>query len=291
MWMDFALRVAGHPYAKFSLNCSDDIRPETFEFWSAVATVASSVLELLDRATAERVYISQWLLHNIQSMLAPLSGVHEKYREYAEAVVSEKLHGYNGELLEIFNEAFDRAEQRKRFFRKIAIASQPFDFPAMLHSILQRRRIGQRSGVFGISLVFRGDKEILRDAMEEMLNNSIREYQQMLARSVAGESDDRPTVTIRLERFSRAGDPRDWIRLVFEDNGPGIPANKALTIFNGSKNGHERGGFGLLFVADVIRAHGGSIRVVPTSGRGATFEIEMPEQTQEQEDSNATLVV
>lgn len=68
------------------------------------------------------------------------------------------------------------------------------------------------------------------------------------------------------------------VRLRVTDTGTGIAPELKSRIFQpfvSSKR--DRGtGLGLWIVAQIVTQHGGRIRVLPRSGRGTTFEVELP---------------
>ncbi|MBI2925567.1 MAG: response regulator [Verrucomicrobia bacterium] len=74
----------------------------------------------------------------------------------------------------------------------------------------------------------------------------------------------------------------DKVRVVFQDNGPGIPAENLLKIFDPFFTTKEVGkgtGLGLSLCYGMIQEHGGTISVHSPVGEGATFVIELPVAT------------
>jgi signal transduction histidine kinase len=70
---------------------------------------------------------------------------------------------------------------------------------------------------------------------------------------------------------------RVWI--TFEDNGPGIPdeiKDKILQPFFTTKKGTEGTGLGLSITHDIVKAHGGELKVESTVGKGTEFTIKLP---------------
>jgi PAS domain S-box-containing protein len=63
-------------------------------------------------------------------------------------------------------------------------------------------------------------------------------------------------------------------KIVFEDNGSGIPAAQKTSIFN--KGSGKTGRFGLFLSKEILGYHGMSIREDGEPGKGARFEIEVP---------------
>jgi two-component system NtrC family sensor kinase len=71
----------------------------------------------------------------------------------------------------------------------------------------------------------------------------------------------------------------DRVRIVFEDNGPGIPAENLKKIFNPFFTTKEVGkgtGLGLSLCYGIVSEHGGTITPHSTEGEGAKFVIEIP---------------
>src|SRR5581483_7464786 len=71
------------------------------------------------------------------------------------------------------------------------------------------------------------------------------------------------------------------VRLVVEDSGVGIPKHHLPHIFNRfyrvpDPNPEKGLGLGLSFVAAIVKAHGGEIRVHSEIGKGSRFEVLLP---------------
>jgi len=71
----------------------------------------------------------------------------------------------------------------------------------------------------------------------------------------------------------------DCVRITFQDNGPGIPAENLKKIFNPFFTTKEVGkgtGLGLSLCYGIVSEHGGTITPQSTPGEGATFVIRLP---------------
>ncbi len=74
------------------------------------------------------------------------------------------------------------------------------------------------------------------------------------------------------------------IRVVVEDEGPGIPAREREHLFErfyrgsraGQRTANQGTGLGLSLVAEHVRLHGGRVSVEDNPGRGSRFVIELP---------------
>jgi C4-dicarboxylate-specific signal transduction histidine kinase len=72
---------------------------------------------------------------------------------------------------------------------------------------------------------------------------------------------------------------RERIRIVFADNGPGIPPAIAQRVFDPFFTTKEVGtgtGLGLSIAYSIVKEHGGEITLGDTPGGGATFRLELP---------------
>jgi two-component system NtrC family sensor kinase len=104
------------------------------------------------------------------------------------------------------------------------------------------------------------------------LNLLVNAYQAIVERGAGGEE---PRGEIRLETEHRDG--RIFVRVV--DNGAGIAPAHLERIFDPFFTTKEVGvgtGLGLSTSFNIVRAHGGKIRVESEPGRGARFELELP---------------
>jgi signal transduction histidine kinase len=85
-----------------------------------------------------------------------------------------------------------------------------------------------------------------------------------------------PGTEIRVHTRSSGGS----VELVVEDDGPGVPADLAPTLFERFVRGAgDRGGsfgLGLAIVSAVAESHGGSVMLDRTSARGARFVVRLP---------------
>jgi signal transduction histidine kinase len=131
----------------------------------------------------------------------------------------------------------------------------------------QARESGTRIETTGpeAGLRVRADPSALAVAIRNLIDNAIK-------------YSPRESV-VRIE-WGAAGD-RVAIRVV--DRGPGIPEREQRAIFHrfvrgqAAVDGHVPGtGVGLAMVQDIVRAHGGEIRIKSQVGHGSTFTILLP---------------
>ena len=82
-----------------------------------------------------------------------------------------------------------------------------------------------------------------------------------------------PKLTVRSKRVDSK------IQIDVEDNGPGIPdeiKSKILQPFFTTKKGTQGTGLGLSITNDIIKAHGGELRIESKITEGSTFIVLLP---------------
>jgi two-component system CheB/CheR fusion protein len=76
--------------------------------------------------------------------------------------------------------------------------------------------------------------------------------------------------------LAKVGHASEYVRVDVEDDGPGVPSEMKAGIFEPFVSSRGRGlGLGLPICREVVRAHGGEIVEIGTSG-GAHFVILLP---------------
>jgi len=127
---------------------------------------------------------------------------------------------------------------------------------------------GVTSSAQGLLMV-RGNRELLRQAIENLVRNAVRYTE-------AGTA-----VEISLKKKLVGG--REWAHVEVLDHGPGVPESELFNIFRpfyrvGDSRERQSGGTGVgLAIADrAVRLHGGSLRALNAPGAGLVMEMELP---------------
>jgi signal transduction histidine kinase len=140
-----------------------------------------------------------------------------------------------------------------------------------LTEVIQKlaRLMGEEARVRGIALTVRPEQDSLMVPMD------VDKLQQALINIVknAMESID-GTGSIGIAMEKQPGD-RAVVRIT--DTGSGLAPGEVEKIFDPDYTTKEKGlGLGLPIAYEIIRGHGGTIRVQSSPGQGTTFEIELP---------------
>ncbi len=101
------------------------------------------------------------------------------------------------------------------------------------------------------------------------------------------QNEYKPTVVVRTSYLPLSGGPtrpddpvgRGGVRISVQDNGPGIPdsiKDKIFQPFFTTKPTGQGTGLGLSLSYDIIKAHGGELKVESNTGSGSLFIIQLP---------------
>jgi len=102
------------------------------------------------------------------------------------------------------------------------------------------------------------------DKLEQAIFNFVKNAME----SISGEG----TIMISVDPGGK-----DRISIKISDNGCGMTSEEVERIFNPEYTTKEKGlGLGLPLAHEIIRGHGGEIRVLSQQGSGTTFEIILP---------------
>lgn len=124
----------------------------------------------------------------------------------------------------------------------------------------------------------RGNRQALLGALQNLINNAI----QACGKGARLEINMAP---------AQARAETQGVLLSVSDNGPGIPDDVRERLFEPFFTTHTRGtGLGLAVVQAVARAHDGAVWVDSESGRGATFTLFLPVQSQAARKSNESSI-
>ena len=124
----------------------------------------------------------------------------------------------------------------------------------------------------GTAFLVLGDEGRLRQVISNLMSNALT------------HTPDGSPISVRIHAGQRAGNPPvPSVVLEVIDHGPGLTPEQASRVFErfyradqarGRKTGGS--GLGLAIVNALVAAHGGTVNVDTSPGRGATFRITLP---------------
>lgn len=226
------------------------------------------MLRIRGRADRERVWagMARESAHQLATPLSSLGGWIEVLEERAESepAIASAMGHMRGDL-DRLNRVASRFERIGRPPRQdpvdlAALTTRVADYfaarvPSLAHRVTITTEVGEGS------LIVRGDAVLIEWALEAIVKNSVD--------ALAGRGG---TVAIAVERRAP-----DEVRVRVADDGPGVPLENRLRIFEPGFSTKKSGwGIGLSLARRIIEEnHRGRIAHVPAD-RGATFDIILP---------------
>ena len=140
-----------------------------------------------------------------------------------------------------------------------------------LTEVIQKlaRLMGEEARVRGITLTVRPEPDALMvpmdvDKLQQALINIVKNAMESI--------DGTGSIDIAMEK-----QPGERAVVRITDTGSGLAPGEVEKIFDPDYTTKEKGlGLGLPIAYEIVRGHGGTIRVQSSAGQGTTFEIELP---------------
>lgn len=235
-----------------------------------IARLAGTMNHMLDRLERAQARQRQFVSDTSHELRSPIASIREQAEvalayperssatELADATLADALR-----LQQLVNDLLLLAKADEH---SLALSPDAVDLDDLVLEAAERLRTSTRTRV-DVSRVsagrVMGNAASLRRAVDNLFDNAARH-----AASV---------VSISL------GERKREVVLAVEDDGPGIAASDRKRVFDrfvrlDEARARERGGagLGLSIVAEVVSAHGGSVRVGESAMGGARLEVRLP---------------
>lgn len=150
-------------------------------------------------------------------------------------------------------------------------ARKEFDIKILIEEVLEfasyvfeQSGIEARADLPGAPVFIYGDRELIRQALLNMIRNSIQAMSEggvfeLSLKTVGGPSSD------------------EAVEIFISDSGPGVPEDIREKVFDPFFTTKETGaGLGLAIVSQIVQTHSGYIDLIDTQSGGASFIISMP---------------
>ena len=209
--------------------------------------------------------MSAGIAHEFKNALATILG-------YAQMSALEHdpevLRGYAREIQKESQSLAAIVTDFLNFARPLSAAIQDVDLGDLLEGVVSDLQ-SHRPGSYKTAFVANGqaivpcDATLMRQAFSNLLINAVE--------AMGGMG----TLTVQMDQVSER--QKDYVRVVIEDSGPGIPTEQLprifLPFFTTKSNGT---GLGLSLVQKVVLAHKGRIEVHNRDVPGARFTVTLP---------------
>ncbi len=217
------------------------------------------------------------IAHNFNNALAGLIGV---------ASLAKELHPEDAELQQDLEAILTQARRMANWTRFLLTYAQ--EGPRNPQRANVNRLITDAVGILRPAL---GTEFAVRTRLAEGLPkvlvdvSQFRELCEQIIVNAAEATNNAGMITIRTESILMSGvsengegpEERPWVRIRFEDNGPGMPPEVLSNVFDPFFTTHFPGrGLGLAAVKGVVEAHGGTISVRSEPGHGTCFDVLLP---------------
>ncbi|GAB3454572.1 sensor histidine kinase [Massilia terrae] len=238
-----------------------------------LAPVVVAFNDLLGRAAAGARAQQEFQANVAHQLRTPLAGLKlqlewlaEHHKDDAESRASlDLMLRANERLIREVNQLLALARAEPSHFETARL--EALDLSALVADAVQA--LVDQAVARGIDLGFalttapvRGDRFLLRDLLDNMVDNALR------------YTPEGGSVTVRVGMMDGAA------RLVVEDTGPGIPPAQRARVFQRFVRLDERttgSGLGLAIVRDIAQLHGAQVELGNgPEGRGAVFTVRFP---------------
>jgi len=192
--------------------------------------------------------------HDLRSPLAATAGWVEMATTDCESAYLDEAAAGLSRMGTIIDNTLELAKQG----RTVA-AFEPVDFPTLVADSWRMTATDDAGRPTAAGLTIHGETTICGDP------DRLRQLFENLFRNAVDHVGPRVSVTAGL--FGEDG-------IYVEDDGPGIPAAYCEVLFEpGYTTADDGAGFGLAIVAEIVDAHGWTIRATASDSGGARFEI------------------
>jgi signal transduction histidine kinase len=223
-------------------------------------------VKALERALAEREQmaalgeLAAGMTHELRNALATIRG-------YVRLLPDAKREERGRFVAAINDEAEALAELLDRFLRFAQpreLRREPVELLGLVTEVAKKVRTafpGVALAVEGGSATIVGDALALSVVVENLLRNG--------AEAVSSHGGE---VSARVETSAHS------VRLIIEDNGPGVGEELKARLFMPFASSKPSGGLGLALARRFARLHGGDVQYEPRAGGGSRFLVSLPRQ-------------
>lgn len=244
-----------------------------------MARVLNGMLVRLGESFEKLQHFTSDVSHELRTPLAAMRSVGEvglqadysteKYRDIIGSMLEEvaRLTSMIDTLLTIAHADSGAIELQRTNFSMMDLVQESVGVVSVLAE--EKKQTISVIGHDEISVL--ADRSFLRMAVINLLDNAVK------------YSPSGSAVRLILSDEKGSSTPTEFVQLAIEDEGPGIPEDKASRVFDrfyrmdeGRTRDAGGAGLGLAIAKWAVEAHGGSINLSPRSPNGSIFSIRLP---------------
>ena len=262
----------------------DDVRRRNLLISFGILSLLGIAI-VLNAVTARRAHrLAQQQIEFVagvsHELRTPVSAIHLAAQNLADGAVTDvsRIRRY-GETIQTETRRLRETVERVMQFAAMSAGQpigprEPVDIGALVEDVAASARAERVDSNVEVTVAagvptILGDPLALRACVQNVLANALKH----------GGRSPRVQIAISVEAHHRAPE----LRLSFEDNGPGIPADERAHVFDPFFRGRaaleqrvQGNGLGLHLVSRLVAAHGGRVDVLNAASGGAAFVIHLP---------------
>lgn len=242
-------------------------------------TELSDLLSQKSRLAALGLAVSK-ISHDLRNMLASAQLISDRLGMVDDPTVKK----FAPKLIASLDRAIDFCQNTLKFGRaqEAPPRRELFNLRALVDEVLDHSTTEAGGNVVFYNEVSAdmdadADREQLFRVLMNLLRNAAEAVENKDEASVARSSGGKVRIRARHE------DGHCIIEVA--DNGPGVPEKARAHLFEAFRGSQRQGGtgLGLAIASELIRAHGGEVRLVDSPEPGTVFQISIPDRLQEVE--------
>lgn len=218
------------------------------------------------------------LAHEIGTPLNIISGRAENLlrRPRSPEEMNENLHVIRSQIdriAGIVRQLLEFSRRKEPTFRSVDISSLLVNVKTLLQHKIEEKRVGVETAVSAYLPRIQADPDLLQQVFINLYLNSL------YGMKAGGTIKIGAEVTQDRDPLLAKADGGPWLKILFEDNGPGIFPEHMDHVFDPfftTKDIGEGTGLGLSVTYGIIKDHGGDIRVESEPGHFTRFIIHFP---------------
>jgi signal transduction histidine kinase len=263
---------------------ADAFSAEEFELVSLIGRLAATAIQNIRAYDAERHTVDELrrlsalradfvslVSHELRSPMAAVIGsartLQERWRELSAEQRAAFLALIADETQRLANLIGDVLDTPRIDAGTFSYSFADVDLAALVQELVATAAVAQDEVVVNAHVTpvppIRGDRDRLRQVIGNLIDNAVK------------YSDEGGSVDVEVTAANGS------VLVAVRDGGPGIPPDQQRVIFEkfgraSTHTGKPGTGLGLYIARSIAEAHGGTLDVASTPGRGSTFILELP---------------